>query len=470
MKPAQLLLAFLLCIPMVYSQQKMYTLEECLALAYEYNPDLKSELLQARTAEVSQSRNWEEVLPGVNANYNLGYTDGRSIDPFTNDYINQSLTFSNASLQLNLTVFNGFRLMHQLKQGKRAVEAAEMEVEEARQNLGLRITLAYLQVLNARAEIGLAQARAETTRGQVDRLAVLYREEVGNPADYTDMQGQLANDRVAIVTAQNNYREAVIELFRLIGTEEESNAAFAEVTEGEQAQLYTYSAEEVYNEALGNLAVFRAKELRLESAESAVKAARAGYVPQLSVFGQLNTNYSSAAQIFNEAGTEVNATNSFVEYNGQQLQVLSNDVIFEGNDISYSDQFENNFNSVVGLALNIPVFNGFRNRNNVREQKIALQETEIDQSNTRFQFKQAIEQAHVNMVAAYERYEVLQEQVEVYEESFRINEIRFNSGVSNIVEYITAKNNLDASRLNLTNAMYEYVLRVRVLDFYRGQS
>lgn len=470
MKRSLLIILIVLQHCAAFGQEQVYTLQDCLELAYEHNPELKAEVLQSKTAEVNQQRNWEEVLPGVNASYNIGYTDGRSIDPFTNDYINQSLTFSNASLGLNMTVFNGFRLMHQLRQGKSAVRAAEMEVEEARQNLGLRVTLAYLQVLNARAEIGLARTRAETTTGQVDRLAVLFREEVGNPADYTDMQGQLANDKVAIVTAENNYREAVIALYRLIGAEPGDAVVFAELEPGSQEEPYGYSAEEVYREALDNLAVFKARELRTASAESGVRAARAGYVPELSVFGSLNTNYSSAAQTFEQTGTEVNPTNAFVELNGAQLPVYATDGVFQGNEISYSDQFNNNFNSMVGLSLNIPVFNGFRNRNNVRDRKIALQESQIEESNTRFQFKQAIEQAHINMITAYDRYRVLQQQVEVYEESFRINEIRFNNGVSNIVEYITAKNNLDASRLNLTNARYEYVLRVKVLEFYRGQS
>lgn len=470
MKPFFIVLCFIFPIGSLDAQEKIYTLEECMELAMEHNPDLQSENLQAATATIDQARNWEEVLPAVNANYSLGYTDGRSIDPFTNDYINQSLTFSNASLSLNMTVFNGFRLMHQLKQGRRATEASEMEVEEVRQNLRLRVTLAYLQVLNARAEIGLAQARAETTKGQVDRLSVLYREEVGNPADYTDMQGQLANDKMAIATARNRYQTAVIDLFRIIGTEEVPGSVFAEVTEDQLLEVYEYSATEVYEEALQNLAVFRAKQLRLESAESGVKAARAGYVPELSVFGQLNTNYSSAGETFEEVGTEVNPTNAFVELNGQQTDVFTVDPVFQASTISYADQFNNNFNSVIGLALNIPLFNGLRNRNNIRQQKISMQETQVDLNNTRFQFKQAIGQAHANMETAFERYQVLSDQVEVYEESFRINEIRFNNGVSNIVEYITAKNNLDASRLNLINAVYEYVLRVKVLEFYRGQS
>ena len=71
------------------------------------------------------------------------------------------------------------------------------------------------------------------------------------------------------------------------------------------------------------------------------------------------------------------------------------------------------------------------------------------------------------MKAAYDRYTFLQDQVKAYQESFRINEIRFNNGVSNSVEYIISKNNLDNAQINLANVGYEYLLRVRVLEYYR---
>ncbi|MEM6802621.1 MAG: TolC family protein, partial [Bacteroidota bacterium] len=82
--------------------------------------------------------------------------------------------------------------------------------------------------------------------------------------------------------------------------------------------------------------------------------------------------------------------------------------------------------------------------------------------------RQAVEDAHFKMENAYKRFEILQKQLDAYESSFKINEIRFNNGVSNIVEYLTSKNNLDNVRLNLSNAKFEYLLRVQVLEYYRG--
>ena len=101
-------------------------------------------------------------------------------------------------------------------------------------------------------------------------------------------------------------------------------------------------------------------------------------------------------------------------------------------------------------------------------QKVQLEEKSNDLQNTTLEFKQSIEEAYLKMESAFDRNFILLSQVTAYEQSFRTNEIRFNNGVSNIVEYLTSKNNLDAAMLNLSKAKYEYILRVRILDYYRG--
>ena len=81
---------------------------------------------------------------------------------------------------------------------------------------------------------------------------------------------------------------------------------------------------------------------------------------------------------------------------------------------------------------------------------------------------QYIEKAYIDMTSEFYRYNILLEQVSAYGESFRAAEIRFNSGVGNYIDYLTAKNNLDRANLNLINAQYDYVLRTKILDYYKG--
>lgn len=441
-------------------------LEESIRIALENNLNLNYSKLAKDRSRVDRNQAWANLLPDLNGSYNAGVSNGRSINPYTNAYINQELTFSNAGLSLDAMIFNGFQLVNRIRQSSLNLKASEMELEEARQNLILNVTLAYLQVLNNRDLVELAANRLETTNEQVARLRTLYGEEVGNPADYTDILGQSALDRNGIIQAQNNLQTSILNLKELLNiTYEIETEEIAFLIDFED---YPLTAEEVYSEAMQNLPAFKAGNLRIEAAEKGVNVARSLYVPQVSLFAQLNTNYSSAAEFFIETGTVTRETGQYVTLDGENLPVFAEQTLFEEERITYSDQFENNLNSVVGVSVNIPFLNGFRARNQVTLEKINLQESQVAFDETKLQFRQAIQQAHNDMQAAYERYYILVEQVEAYEESFRINEIRFNSGVSTVVEYTISKNNLDMARINLANARYEYLLRVKILEYYRG--
>lgn len=230
------------------------------------------------------------------------------------------------------------------------------------------------------------------------------------------------------------------------------------------------SGEEVFEEALENLATFKAKELRIRAAQEDISVSKSLYFPEISLFGQLNTNYSSAPQVFYETGSQLIETWEFVSIGNEEIPVLRNEPQYAAEEILYYDQFSNKLNSVVGVAVNIPLFNGFRAKHEVALQEIQLEESKVEYLNTISLFRKAIKEAHANMEAAYKKIHLLQNQVAAYRESFRVNEIRFNNGVSNIMEYIISKNNLDQAKINLINAKYEYMLRVKVLEYYRGNG
>lgn len=464
----QIIIVLTVLISTIISAQEniTYNLDECIAIAIENNLDLQSATLRRETANVNFRQSRNALLPNINGNYNIGKTTGRSIDPFTNTYINEELTFSNAGLQASATISNGFRLINRWKQQKYNLEASEMEREEARQNLVLEVTLAYLQVKNNQDLYNLALNRLESTNGQLERLQVLYEQEIGNPADYHDFQGLQANDRSTVINARNNLKDSKLNLMSLMNVDYEFDVEPV-IIPIENSEAST-NAKEIYSLALQNLATVKASEYRLDAAQKGVAVARSLYVPEFSLFANLSTNYSSAARIFNEGPSSIVDTGNFVDIDNQTYAVLTNRTQFIPEEISYNDQFENNLSTAYGIAVSIPIFNGFRAKNNVQLEKINREEATVELDRTKLQLRTAIEQAYNDLVAAYDRLEALQNQADAYQESFRINEVRFNNGVDNSVDYIISKNNIDNSLINLNNVKYEIVLREKVLEYYKG--
>ena len=466
------LLIFTISILMVWAgfaqnlTDKTFSLEECISIALENNLDLKSTNLRANSAKVNYQQSKANLLPSINGNFNVGVNDGRSIDPFTNSYINQELTFSNLGLSLNMTIFNGFRLLNSAKQNRLNKKASEMESEAAQQDLILNVTIAYLQVLNAKAILELSKARLETTNQQLKIQKDFFDNEFGNPADYADVLGQSASDETSVLVAESSLINSKLSLMQLMNLEENINLDTDNfiVT----FEVYKLSANDVFNEALQNLATFKGKELRIEAAKKGVSVAKSQFTPEISLFGGVNTNYSSVAETFSETGISILETGDFVTVDGQDLPVMTAQTNFASNAIEYKDQLDNNLNTVIGIEVNVPLFNGFRAKNNTALEKIKVEESVLELERTHMGIKNAITQVHFDMEAVYKRYQSLEKQVKAYQESYRINEIRFKNGVSNFLNYIISKNNLDNAKVNLANAKYEYLLRVRVLDYYRG--
>lgn len=469
MKHTIIYLLFFILPILVFSQNEersVRTLEECIALALKNNLELKQSILSEKTSAVYFKQNKNALLPSINGNYNLGVSMGRSIDPFTNSFVNERLTFSNAGLGLDATVFNGFRLINSWKQAKLNLEAAEMETETAKQTLILNVTLRYLQVLNTNDLVELAKARVLTTQGQLNRLKALYEEETGNPAEYRDLQGQIAADASNLAESENMLETELLALNTLINADEQITVA--SLDQNLTIKKYPYSANDVYSQALEVFPSIKASDLNLKAAEKGISVARSQYTPEISLFANFNTNYSSAARLFNETGTSIVETGDFITIDNQDFQVFTEQSNFTNNEISYNDQFENNLNSSVGVSVTVPIFNGFRAKNNVALEKIKKEEAQTALEKTKLDLQESIKKSFNIMQTAFERYKLLQDQVDAYGESFRINEIRFNNGVSNSVEYIISKNNLENAQINLANVGFEYLLRVKVLEYYRG--
>jgi len=313
----------------------------------------------------------------------------------------------------------------------------------------------------------LAQNRLETTNEQLKRLKSMFEEEMGNPSEYRDFQGLKANDEANLVNSKNNFEDAKLNLMSLLNTD--TNFDVTAIDMSIDLSVYSESFDDIYVQALQNMAIVKAGEYRLKAAEKGVSVAKSLYVPEISLFANLNTNYSSAARIFNDSGTSIEATGDFVTVDGQDYEVFSEQTSFIPVNIAYKDQFENNLNNSAGIAVNVPIFNGFNAKNNVALEKIKKEEATIELERIKLQLRTAIEQTFKDMNAAFERYELLQQQTEAYQESMRINDVRFSNGVTNSVDYIISKNNLENARINLNNVKYEYLLRVKLLEYYTGQ-
>lgn len=445
------------------------TLKTCLDIALANNIPVKQNELQEQVAKVNLNQAKYNRLPNISSSLNYGINNGRSIDPFTNSYNNQQLSSSNANLQASIPVFKGFQTNNAIQQTSLTYQASKLELQQEKDNLTLNVILAFLQLMNDEDVLGLTKKQSEVTQKQVERLELLNKEGAIAPAVLYDMKGQYASDQLANINASKALEMSKLSLTQYMNIPYSKDMQIDREGFDMTIALYAETADNIYTTALQNLAMVKAADLRTKAASKAKKVAAADLYPTLSFFGQLGTNYSSAARNLTATNVTDVATSDYVVVNGNNSPVITKQTNFNSQKIRFFNQYNNNLNTYFGLNLSIPIFSSLQARSNIKLARLEEKRTSYVAENTRIQLRQAIEQAHLNMVSAFEKYNAIKNQVTAYQESFRAAEIRFNLGALNSVEYLIVKNNLDQSTVNLTIARYEYLLRTRVLDFYQGK-
>ncbi|MCU7548579.1 TolC family protein [Chitinophagaceae bacterium LB-8] len=452
------------------AQSSSYTLEQCIETAIRNNIEVKQRELQTQSAEIDYKQSKTNLFPTLNGVINHGINQGRSIDPFTNSYVNQKVNYASYGLGSSVVLFNGLSQQKSIRQYQYASDASKMELQQVKDNLSLDVILAYLLVLSNEDLVELSKKQVEVSNKQVERLEILHKEGAINPSQLYDLKAQLKDDELTAVNNQNALAIAKLNLAQLMQLPFDSAMKVERIGMEELVQKYGPSLADVYNNAVNELALVKAARLRTESSAAAVRAIKGTFYPTLLLNGNLNTNYSSAASrdvLLNS--TEVSSSN-YVIVNGDKVPVVTKVNNYSSERIDYNSQLRNNVFSNIELSLRVPLFNSFQTRNRVKLANLELKYVTLTEENTKIQLRQEVERSYLNMNNAWERYKISQEQVAAYTESFRAADVRFNAGVGTSVDYLVAKNNLDRANMNLVMAKYGYLLRKRILDFYYGSG
>ena len=446
----------------------VFSLKQCVDIALASNLLIKQEELQTQTDYINLRQARDNRLPQLGANVNQGSNQGRSIDPFTNSYINQNVSYGNYSLSTDINLFNGGQVTNSIRQNKYGLDASRMNLQQLKENTTLNVILAYLQILNNEDLLKQSKDQFALTQKQVERLETLNKEGSIIPAQLYELKGQLASDELSLITNENALDAARLSLCQLMNIPYKK-ISIERLASNDNPVFYESDVSSIYQSALAQFPSVKAAAFRRQSGKAAIKVARGNYYPAISIGGDLYTNYSSAATTDIFLNSVETPSGDFVDVGGTKLPVITNRANFNTQKIKYFDQFKNNYSTSVNLNIRIPLINYRQARNRVALAQAQFKNAEFLEQTAKTQLSQNIEQAYFNMTAAFKKYQTLQQQVKDFNEAFKIAEVRFNEGATNQVEYLIAKNNLDRSNINLIISRYDFIFRNKILDYYQGK-
>jgi outer membrane protein len=433
------LLAFSIAmLPQSAKAQDTWSLERCVRYAQETSLSVQEANVSVKSAKVAEMQARAARLPNLNANISGGGQFGRTIDPITNLPITIAIGQNSLGLSTGVTVYNGGQIKNTIKQSEFDVMAAKASAEQITNNLALQIAQTYVSILLSEEQLVIARRRVVQSQDQLKNTDKLI--EVGTlpVGDRLNLVAQIAKDEQQVVAAQNSVDLAYLDLKSLLQLEPDNNLVIErpEVVIPADANPETYTLKNVFATAQTTQPSLRAGEFRLKSAETQVKVAEGGAMPTLSLFGQVNSNYST----------------------------------FMNDDVSYLNQINKNFGQSVGVSLGIPIYQNGRTRANVERAKLQILTAQIQNNQTRQQLKTDIQTSIANARAARLQVEASQKSYNAFKTAYENMQKRHALGAVNALELTTAKNSLDSAENDLLVARYDYLFKLKIIDFYNGKK
>lgn len=456
---------------MAVQAQEKWNLKQCVDYAISNNISVKQADVQARFDKLTHHQSTLALYPRISSQHSTGFQFGRSIDPTSNQFTTNQILFANHGLDLGLDLFNWFSKKNTIKANEYLAQASVARLEKAKNDVALNVANAYLAALLNKEQINISKVQVAQSREQVDLISKQVDAGALPELNLAETQTQYATDSSNLITAQTNYILSLLQLKALLNLE--ADAPFdIEVPPVASIPVEPLSALDpavVYQSALENLPQQKINNLNLKASEKNVAIAKAGLYPSLSFFGGLNSRYSNAQKKIASSFQTIDMPVGSVHINGISYPVISPINQPAGYDRNtYFRQLNNNFSQNAGIGLSIPIFNGGIARINWQKAKLDVENQQLLKEQDTRTLKQDIYQAHTNAVAAIEKYNATRIAVESAQKAYDFARKRFDVGLLQPIDLILNQNNLFRAKINMVSAQYDYVFKMKLLEFYKG--
>lgn len=463
-----LLIGALAFSALAFGQKKAWTLQECIAYAYQNNLTIQQNELNVRTAELSQSAAQANLLPNLNFSAGYFWQFGFNIDPITNTRKRGNRQTSSLTLASSWVIFDGLQNYKQISQARIDRMAAMYNLEAIKNDIGINIASAYLQILLNKQVLEVAQNQLRISDGQLARTQKLYDAGAVPKGDLLQLEAQVAGDEQSVIAAENNLEISKLQLAQLLqlDTQVGFDIETPDLSAPDNA-LLSYTPEQVYAAALNNQPIIKSAELNVESAETQVSSSKGAYAPTLTLSGQINTNAAQDLLRITDQQTSYVPIGTITPGGTDYVYSVTEQTYPTGTEAyPFFAQFEDNLNQFVGLNLQVPIFNRMQIKNNVQSSKLQLEQARLQLESQKNALRQTIQRAYADATASLKSYTAAQKSLSAAEESWQYAQSRFQEGAINTFDYDNTRNRYLSATATLLQNKYDYIFKIKVLEFY----
>lgn len=393
---------------------------EAIDLVLKRNFDIEVSQNNLEIADNNQSILNSGFLPTLSTNFGYDFSnqdrfveiEGR--EPFEqNDLESQSY---GGSLDLNYTIFDGLGRLYNYKSLKEQHNLSELEVRETIENTLIQMFTVYYEVARLYENVQILQQTMEISNDRVKRSN--YQFEFGQSSKLVALNAEVdaANDSINLIDARQNLENTRRDLMLILNTEFEKEFKVDTLVNFIPELLIS---EYIENAQENNVSVLKI-ERNLTISDYEIKISRAGYFPQVDLFGSYGWNRN------------ISPESPFFPGSIQTLDGVS-----------------------AGVSLSWNLFDGGQTAVRVQNAKVGFKTQEVLKDQIKFQVKRDISNAFNNYKNRLYIYELQEKNVITNKNNFDRSKEQFNLGQITTIEFRQAQINLINAETSKNLAKYD---------------
>ncbi len=421
------------------SKGKVLTLKEAVNTAIKSNPSLGQAENQVRLRDVAIKQQKSAFLPDVSASAGYNRTYGQAANQ-VGEYENSNSTSLNASLSVSSVIFNGFRSINGVRQAKFEKQGAQQTAERSAQSTVFETIRTYAGVLTAAEKVRAEQENLEAQQLQLKRIEDFHQAGKRPVADVYQQKAQISSSQYRLSTALRNHEVYKLMLLQTMGVDPTAvQTGFNAVDPGVEQmirQVKSFNGQDSLTRALVTRPDLKARQSQIKAAEKEIAIARGGYLPTLSNYISIGTNY--------------NNQNTWANFS-EQL-------------------FDKNLNFSTGLSLSIPIFDKGLTKTRTTSAKLQLKSQQLELERQKNQVALEVRQAREDFQTAEKQLQAAEAQVEYARAALESIQERYNVNAATLVEVTQARSTTLEANYSLIDARYNVLLKGIAIAYYQGDG
>ena len=439
------LFLFTLCAAGVGSfGQEAWDVQDCIGYALEHNRDLKKQQWTARGNRTRHVEAFTAFLPSVSASSSVNYSLGRSVDPETNTYNTVSNFNNDYSLSLSLPLFQGGRLVQQLKMSLVQQQYDKTYMEELKDRTALNVMNAFAQAVYYQQLGVYAREKLEESRARLRQVRRQCELGLKSQADVVLVEAQHAQDDYDLTHTESLWENALLELKQQMNYPADDSLALVPGGMADDVSMPDVPVLSVHEEVIRTYAY---AGLHHTSSQ----------LSRLNVRSQLYARRQALGNFFPTVSFSAGVSSSYFRRLGDS-----------GYD-AFHRQFKNNLGEYFTFNVSLPLFQRLGNVMNYRRRKYQYRIAQENQAQQQEELLAEVQQAVLQREALRKECRQKRRQVEADSLAYSVVARKFEEGLAGAIDLRTAAASLSSSRASLWQCRLDLYVQSRVVAYYRGE-